>query len=405
MARGLRAARVGNDTKSLRTLSALCGEDTLLRALTFLFYGSVGAWAPYLNVYLQQVGLSGLQIGILTGLRPAAAIFSQPLWGVVADVQGRRRTLLLTMFLATMLLPGFVGGRSFWFLFAWAILYALLSSPIGSLLDSLVLDHLEREQNSSYGLFRMWGAIGWAALTLAAGCALEGRDLRLIFAFGALLMGAGLLVALRTPRALGGAGPVGARWKDAVPLLRNRRLVTFLVLITFLQVGASPAFSFYSIYMNELGASRQLIGLSFAVLGLSELPLYLSAAGIIRRIGPARTLVIAFLLLSVRSFLYSCISQPAWAVVVQLAHGSLALFLVAAVEYTNQLVPSAWRATGQSLLWVAQFGIGSMLGNALGGALYDQVGARAMFRLSGLAILAATAGAAVALRGNHPRQD
>jgi PPP family 3-phenylpropionic acid transporter len=144
-----------------------------------------------------------------------------------------------------------------------------------------------------------------------------------------------------------------------------------------------------------------LIGLSFAVLGLSELPLYLCAAGLIRRIGPARTLVMAFLLLALRSFLYSSISQPGWAVVVQLAHGSVALFLVAAVEYVNRLVPGAWRATGQSLFWAAQFGIGSVLGNALGGALYDRVGARAMFRLSGFAILAVALVAVFTLRDHR----
>jgi len=394
-------AGVRGGVRSLKTWSALSGEHTLLRALSFLYYGSMGAWVPYLNVYLQQIGLSGLQIGVLTGLRPAATLVSQPLWGVVADLQGRRRTLLLTLALAALSLPGFAWGRSFWFLFVWSILYTSLSSPIGSLVDSLVLDYLERKQHSSYGLFRMWGAIGWAVLTLTVGRALEGRDLRLVFAFGALLMGAGLLLALRTPRGLGGAGSLGATWKDAVPLLRNRRLVVFLVLITFLQVGASPAFSFYSIYMNELGASRQLIGLAFAVLGLSELPLYLCAAGIMRRIGPARTLVVSFLLLALRSFLYSSVSQPVWAVVVQLAHGSLALFLVASVEYVNRLVPGAWRATGQSLLWATQFGIGSVLGNSLAGFVYDRVGARALFRLSGWTILAVALVAVFTLRDHR----
>jgi len=401
MARGLRAARIEGCVRPFRALPALGGEDALLRALSFLYYGSTAAWIPFLNLYLQQIGLSGLQIGVLTGLRPAATLVSQPMWGVLADLQGRRRTLLLTLALAALSLPGFAWGRDFWFLFVWSILHTSLASPIGALVDSLVLDYLERERRSSYGLFRMWGAVGWAMLALAAGRALEGRDLRLAFALGAALMAMGWLLALRTPRELGGAGPLGASWRDAIPLLSNRRLVVFLVLITFLQVGTSPAFSFFSIYMKELGASRQLIGLSFAVLGLSELPLYLCAAGLIRRIGPARTLVMAFLLLALRSFLYSSISQPGWAVVVQLAHGSVALFLVAAVEYVNRLVPGAWRATGQSLFWAAQFGIGSVLGNALGGALYDRVGARAMFRLSGFAILAVALVAVFTLRDHR----
>ena len=81
----------------LRISSALKDGGVTLRALYFLLYGSSGACFPFFNVYLRQIGLSGLQIGAIASIRPAATLISQPLWGVGADLWGRRRTLLVTI--------------------------------------------------------------------------------------------------------------------------------------------------------------------------------------------------------------------------------------------------------------------------------------------------------------------
>jgi len=380
-------------------MHTMAGEGGLLRLLYFLYYGSNAAWFPFFNVYLQQLGLSGLQIGALAGLRPAVTVVSQPLWGVIADLWGRRRTLLLTTLLGAAAVLGFAWRGGFWFFAAWSVVYALLSNPTGPLIDSLALDYLEQEQRLSFGRLRMWGAIGWAVLAYVAGQVIAGRDIRLVFFFGAVAMLAGWALALRTSRPAGEfAGALGRSWRDLGPLLRNRRLLVFLALITLLQVGASSVFGFFPMYMNDLGASSRLIGLAFGIQGMSELPVYLIAAALIRRAGPVRTLVIAFLLTAIRPLLYSFISQPAPAVALQLLHGTFSLLLVASVEYVNRLVPRAWRATGQALFWAAHMGAGAILGNLLSGFLYDRLGVQGMYRVSGLIILAVALAAWLALR-------
>ncbi len=84
---------------------------------------------------------------------------------------------------------------------------------------------------------------------------------------------------------------------------------------------------------------------------------------------------------------------------VELSHGlSFSLFLVASVDYVNRIVPSAWRATGQSLFWAAYFGLGSILGNLWAGWLYDLWGVQAMFRANGVLILLAALAVALMLR-------
>ena len=363
------------------------GESSLLRALYFVYYGSSSAWFPFFNVYLQQLGLTGLQIGALSGLRPAVSVISQPLWGVIADLWGRRRTLILSTLLATLTILGFVWTRHFWLIAAWMVVYAFIANPVGPLIDSLVLDYLDRKSAASYGPLRMWGAVGWAVMSFTVGRVIAGRDMRLTFGFGAGLMLLGFVLALRATHQAEEGPSLANRWRDLGPLLRNRTLLIFLTLVILLQIGASSLFSFYSIYMSELGATSEIIGLAYGIQGISELPLYLMASRIIKRLGAARTITITFFLSAARALLYSAISQPVWALAVQAMHGTFSLFLVASVQYVNQRVPGQWRATGQSLFWAAYFGIGSILGNVGAGLLYDRLGIQTMFRINGLLIL------------------
>ncbi len=391
----MRAAGVAT---RLGDVAGLTGGGAALCALYFLFYGSGAAWFPFFNVYLREIGLTGFQIGLLAGIRPVGMLLSQPVWGIAADVWGRRRTLLLSMLLAATLLLGYSLGRTFQFLLIWTLIYNLLTNPVGALIDSLVLDHLEGREHLSFGRLRVWGAVGWGLTAPLIGYAIAGQDLRLIFVFSAILMGVGWLVAYRSTRRDSSDSSAQRTWSGATRLLRNRRLQIFLLLVTLLQLGASSIFSFYSVYMAELGASSRMIGLAFSLQGLGELPLYLASAAIIGRLGPRVSLVFAFVVYAIRVFAYSVIRQPELAMLIELSHGlSFSLFLVASVEYVNRIVPSEWRATGQSLFWAAYFGLGSILGNLWAGLLYDQWGVQAMFRINGVLILIAALAVALML--------
>ncbi len=374
-------------------------QGAILRLLYVLFYTSGVSWSPFFSVYLLQVGLSGLQIGTLSGIGPAVTLVSQPLWGLLADLRGRRRTLLLTMLLASFLVLGYAWPAGFWFLVAWAIVYNFIASPISPLIDSLVLDHLEEERHSSFGQIRLWGAVGWAVGAALVGRAIAGRDIRLIFAFAAAFMLLAWLLALQGAHDAPGTIALGRSWRGAGVLLRNRRLVTVLALIVVLQLGTACVWSFHPVYMTALGAPRPLLGLAVTLRGLSELPIYLASAAILRRFRSSRTLAFTFFVFAGRVFLYSIIRAPALAVAVELSHGlSFSLFLVSAVDYIHRLVPREWRATGQSLYTAAFFGAGSILGNAWAGYLYDHLGVQGMFRLNAGLIFAVALAALVALR-------
>ncbi len=380
------------ESKSLKV------EGGLLRALYFCFYGSGGSWFPYFNIYLQQIGFTGTQIGAFASIRTVLLILCQPLWGIGADIWGRRRALLLMLLLSAVLLPGFGLGTNFWFLLGWLILFAFVFSPGQPLVDSRALDYLDRDKKSSFGQLRLWGAVGWAVFAYAVGIVIEDHDTRLIFLFGSGMLLLSWYLVLRTPKSVDGADALTLNLQNLRPVLRNRRLLIFLILITLASVGMASTFSFFPIYMNELGASTQLIGFAFAIQGLSELPFYILAAPIMKKIGIIQALVFSLLIFSGRAFLYAFITDPAIAVASQVLHGAFALFLVSAIACVNLLVPKAWRATGQSLLSVAHMGLGGMIGHLLAGILYDHVGIHQMFFISGTIVLITGLSALIVLR-------
>jgi MFS family permease len=65
-----------------------------MRVLYFLYFGALGGYWTYLNVYYKQIGLSGTQIGLVNTISPLVSIFAATMWGLLNDRLGRPRLIL-----------------------------------------------------------------------------------------------------------------------------------------------------------------------------------------------------------------------------------------------------------------------------------------------------------------------
>ena len=392
----------------LRFSDWLISEKTNLKILYFMYCASVAAWQPWLAVYFKKVGISGLQIGIIMGIPPVMVFLVQPLWGMAADRWGRHRTLLFAMFLASFVILGYIRNGGFWFFLLWTVIVAFATNPIGTLIDSLILDYVKEQQDSSYGRFRMWGAIGWMVASPTVGWIITGRNITLLFPISMAVMLVGWFTGfLRRDKSLRKGVIEQATWKNLSQVLRgNWQLVTFLAVVFFYGVGSAPVWSFYGVYLDDIGASHGLKGFAFGLDALIELPFYFFSNVLVNRFGPRKVLTFAISMFTIRLFLYSFISTPLLAVSVELLHGlSYSLFIVSAVEYVNELVPPSWRATGQSLYAAACFGAGTLAGNTLSGYLYDQMPLQQVYRFNGWLFLFVTAIAVLVFRNRFKKPE
>lgn len=348
-------------------------EALRLRILYFLVLSCTASWLPIFADYLKDHGLTGLQIGIILSITPVMMFLVQPLYGMLADRLGYKKCLLFSSFLATLSYGLYLMEGGFVYLFFITVLMAVFYNGIQPILDSLSLNFARDNPKFSYGTLRIAGALGWASTGTLVGHYIDTVNTSVIFIFSAVSMLLTFIfsISLKVDNQPT-ASAVKTSSRNVKEIFANKVLIFLLICVFLISAGATTIWNFYSIYMKENGASASLVGYGLSFQGLCELPLFYFSARIIRKFGIKNTLLITVFATTLRLLLYSIVKNPQAAIFIELLHGfSWSLFWVVCVEYVNKLVREEWKATGQSLLYAAYFGIGAIAGNFWTGYLYD----------------------------------
>lgn len=354
----------------------------------FWYYGAVGAFIPFAALYYRHLGFDGLQVGLLTALPSLGMALLGPFVGALADARNWHRFMLpLALILSAVVAITLAQPTSFVAIFPLIGLLAITTVPIPPLMDSYALTVADGGKRS-YGSMRVWGSLGYMAMTLVIG-RLLGNELSPLLLYGyALALTIAFAGTLHLP-------PLAER--RAQPLiaglgqvLRNRSFL-LLLLVAYMVTSASALMAIYmGVHLESLGASSSLMGLAFSVSALSELPIIAGAGWFLRRIGPARLLGLAMLVYAIRFALVAIIDDPAGVVVTQLLHGlSYGAYLTASVTLAHRIVGRGQAATAQSLLAAVSFGLGSITGALFGGVFLDSLGTSGIF-LTGAVVMGVT---------------
>lgn len=357
-----------------------------LRAVYFLYYTALGSLFPFLNLYYARIGLTGVQIGSLAALPALVGAVGSISWGAVADKFRWHRGIL------SIAVGGAVGcvfflsrATSFPALVVWTALLALVGSPISPILDSLTI-HRSARGAGSYGQVRVWGTVGWAVATLVVGYLIGRTDIRWIFYSYMVCLACTLGAFLVQAAPSSDVRPRLAH--DLRTLITNPRVLLFLASAAALGTSLGGASHFLSLYLDELGADETVIGVAWALAAVSEIPVMLGSAHLVRRFGLERMLRVSFLSFAGRWLCLSYVPSAPWALALQLLHGvSFGAFLVGGVTFTYQLAPAGLGTTAQAIFSTVSFGLSSLAGALLGGYVYDMAGLRVLFRiLSGVTL-------------------
>ncbi len=349
-------------------------EALRLRILYFLVLSCTASWLPIFADYLKDQGLSGIQIGIILSITPVMMFLVQPVYGMLADRLGYKNCLLLSSLLASFSYGLYLLEGNFVFLFLITILMSVFYNGIQPILDSLSLNLTRDNPKFSYGTLRIAGAFGWAFTGTIVGHYIDTVNTSVIFIFSALSMLLTFVfsISLKVNNKPTVSAEVNTTSRGVSEVFTNKSLIFLLICVFLISAGATTIWNFYSIYMKENGASASLVGYGLSFQGLCELPLFYFSASIIRKFGIKNTLLITVFATTIRLLLYGMVKNPQSAIFIELLHGfSWSLFWVVCVEYVNKLVSEEWKATGQSLLYAAYFGVGAIAGNFWTGYLYD----------------------------------
>ncbi len=349
------------------------------RAYYFFFFSAIGAYYPYIGLYYKQAGLSGQLIGTLTALTPLAVILASPLWGALGDRFRIHRTLLPLVTWGA-LVPTLVMAytQAFPQLAVLVTLASLFSAPISPLIDSAVLDLVEGTPRS-YGSIRVWGTPGYILTTwIMSGVLKQTGLVGLFYAYAGCMLLAGVAALWLPARRHHQAARNFSHGLGQ--LLRQPALLLFLVSV-FLAGTAFAAYNaFFSISLQDMGASLALISLANVTASLSELPVLSLAAHLLRRLGVRGTLILSYAAYTLRWAILALARTPLVVLVPQLGHGlSWGAMTVGGVAYVKAHSPAGLEATGQSLFNASAYGLGATVGALTSGWVYDQFGAARLF--------------------------
>jgi MFS transporter, PPP family, 3-phenylpropionic acid transporter len=370
-------------------------EAGLLRILYFFVFACQSAWLPIFADYLGGKGYTGFRLGFILSITPAMMFLVQPIYGYIADKVGYKKTLLIAAALATLSFLGYIVQGGFYYMVGVTIMMSLFFNTIQPVLDSIALQIVNKNSGFSYGTLRIAGAAGWSFMGIVTGYLIVNTSTQVIFFIAAVAMAITFLFALGLPS----YSNKTTEEKKGTPalqqitsLLKDTQLLKILIAVIFISIAATTIWNFYSIYMKENGATAQIVGYGIAFQGLCELPLFYFSAKIIQYFGLRKTLLITLLATALRMWLYSTVKNPQWALCIEVLHGiSWSLFWVVCVEFVNKLVKDEWKATGQSMLYAAYFGIGAIAGNFWTSYLYDSKMKIAAIFLLNAGIIAVTA--------------
>lgn len=356
------------------------------RAMYFFYFMAIGAFLPFINLYYERLGLSGVQIGVLAALPALASSPAALVWGMLADAfhlhRGLFRVALLLAPLAVLALSQTARPAV---LAAIVLVYAFVSAPIIPLLDSAALEVSAAHQRT-YGDLRVWGTIGWALSAWLIGVLIQRFGIPWLFYGYAGFMGMAFLGSLFQPARLQALRAPLRRSLQG--LFAQRGFLLFLLSLFMLTMSTGGVNYFFTLYLDGIGADEGTIGLAWTLAAASEVPVMHWSGAIMQRIGATGLLIIAFATYAVRWLLYSFITTPALVLPVQLLHGlSFAAFLTGGVIYVGSRAPTGLGTTAQAIFSAVAFGIGPFAGALLAGYLYDTTGMPTLFRI--LSLLAA----------------
>ncbi len=253
----------------------------VVRVIYFLFFSGFGLETAYLTIYFHSLGLSGVKIGYLSGTIMLVGLVMTPVWGYLNDMLQRPRLVLALVTIGSAFSAIFLGrAGSFPALVAASAGFGLFFSSLMPLIDRLNMSLLGADSHR-YAQQRIWGSIGFIVTTVISGIIFDRISLQPMFigmAFFFTLV-AMLCFLLPRPQLATRSASKGA----LMSFLTKPEWVLFTIGLFLLGIPTGWMNNFLGVYMRNLGGRESLVGLSFSVGAIAELPVMYFSPRILRR--------------------------------------------------------------------------------------------------------------------------
>jgi len=351
----------------------------------FLYFGVLGIFLPYFNLYCFHLGFSGFRIGILSAVRSVTLVLFPLVWGALADrLDARRPIYILCCFCSALIWMLYLFTVDFWPMLAITILYGIFYSPIISFLEAFSMDILGKEKKS-YGRIRVWGSVSFIAAVLMLGKIIDLYSVAIIVV---LILAGSLMLAIFSIQIPDIQITKIKRLPSGSRSLLERRVLVFLFCAFLMLVSHGAYYGFFSIHLENLGFGSTFIGLTWALASTAEILVMLRSGQIFNRFSIKAVLIFSFMVAALRWLILFFAQSAAAILLSQLLHAvTYGTFHIASILYIDHLAPDKAKTLGQAVNNAISYGLGLMVGFFFNGYLYEKIGSFDLFLISCLIAL------------------
>ncbi len=352
----------------------------------FIYFGVLGIFLPYFNLYCYKLGFSGLQIGALSGLRSVALVIFPLIWGLLADRFNYRRPIyILCNFASTAVWIMYLFNTDFWSMLFITALYGMFFSPIISFLEAVTMDVLG-DAKKSYGRIRAWGSISFIVMVVVLGKIIDQYSIDIILVL--ILAGSAVLAVISF-----GIPAIQATKKDLLApgagSLLDKQIIVFLFCAFLMLVSHGAYYGFFSIHLANMGFGSTFIGITWALASTAEILIMINSNKLFSRFSLQNVLFFSFLVAAARWMILFFAQSATVILLSQILHAiTYGTFHMASILYIDRLAPEKAKTLGQAVNNALTYGLGLMVGFFVNGYVYEITGSFTLFLMSSCIALA-----------------
>jgi MFS family permease len=309
-----------------------------LLAAEFILWTGFGALLPVMPLYFTAHGVDIALLGVVIAAWPAARLFTEPVFGYIADRTARVPLMVMGLVVAGVS----VGAMALWTAPAAFVLLRAGSGLGTAMYDPAARGYLNDSapagrRGEAFGLYNaaQQGGILFGPAIGGLGTALVGSYVFVTVLAAVTTISAAVAVALRVrevraarapvpspgslaefpaERDLGSSQANGAEpaeaWLGAPISLRNRFIAAALLVNLAGYFGGGLYETIWALFVTSRGGGVGLVGLTFATFGLTTIVLSSYGGRMVDRHGPFRFVVLGLLVMAVMMVSYPFVAQP-----------------------------------------------------------------------------------------------
>ena len=365
-----------------------------LSGFYFFYFSFLGAWVPFWNLYLEnELHFDAEAIGIITSLLMATKIVAPYLWGWLADHFGRRMTIIrLGSLLACICFLGVFVSQDYYWLMTVVVIFSFFLNAVLSQFEVITLTHL-KEHSHRYSQIRLWGSIGFIVAVFFLGIAFDYVSIKYLpYILTIFLVGVWLnSLCIQEVDDENVEHVLHQSEHSSFTLfkqqLKQPQVILFFVVCFLIQLSHGPYYTFYTIYLEDLGYQLGSIGGLWSLGVLAEVVLFMFMHRLLAAYTLKDLLIITLLMTAIRWFLIAFFAENfVMLLLAQLMHAaSFGSYHAIAIEMVRGYFTGGSQGQGQAFYSAVSFGLGGALGALLSGYLW-QFGVTQLFVFAGCSV-------------------